>query len=94
LASGSSPGVFTDASSKMQAYNTFWGLTRFNIHNQAFIGFTTTLTGTTIQATSSLPFNNLEFLTMIFEFKECDPTTPYYLVSEDLCYDICPAGYY
>lgn len=32
---------------------------------------------------------------MIFEFKECDALlTPYYLVDEDLCYDICPAGYY
>jgi cysteine-rich repeat protein len=48
----------------------------------------------TVDATSSVPFNNLVFTIVIFEFKECDPTTPYYMLATDICYDICPARYY
>lgn len=34
-------------------------------------------------------------MAFLFEFKECNSsTTPYYMVAEDLCYDICPNRYY
>jgi hypothetical protein len=31
---------------------------------------------------------------MVFQFKECDPVTPYYLMANDTCYDVCPGNYY
>lgn len=34
-------------------------------------------------------------MAFLFEFKECNSSsTPYYMVAEDLCYDICPNRYY
>lgn len=31
---------------------------------------------------------------LIFLFKECNSTTPYYLIANDTCYDTCPSNYY
>lgn len=49
---------------------------------------------TSIQGNSAYPFNNLAFVVLVYEFKECDTTTPYYMMTGDTCYDICPARYY
>jgi hypothetical protein len=56
----STPALYSDSSALTRDFNTFWGITRLNFNNQASIHFTSDLTpSTSIQGTSSLPFNNL-----------------------------------
>jgi hypothetical protein len=66
LGSGSSAAAYTDSANVMKSYNTFWGLTRFNVNNQPSIRFSSSLSGSTLQGGSALPFNNIDFLAMIF----------------------------
>lgn len=85
---------YTDSSNIMANYNVWWGFTRFNFANQTSLHMNSAQTNITIQTSSALPFANLDLTMLIFQFKECDPSTPYYMISQDLCYDICPKGYY
>ena len=89
--SSGTTAVYSDTKNITRDYNTFWGLTRLNINSQQRVQFSSDLTPMTgIVGTSLYPFNNLDFNVIIFLFKECDQTTPYYMQSNDTCYDICP----
>ena len=84
-----------DSTNSFATYNTYWGLTWFNVSNQANLAWTTTLApSASISCTPTYPLLNLQFLALVFQIKECDASTPYYMISQDLCYDICPSFYY
>ena len=70
---------YTDATNIATSYNVWWGFTRFNFVNQASLHINSALTNTTIQGSSSISFLNLDFTILIFQFKECSPSTPYYM---------------
>jgi hypothetical protein len=70
VANYSSPAVYTDTGNLTRNFNTFWGLTRININNQANVQFNSDLTPMSgIQGTSLYPFNNLNYNVIIFQFK-------------------------
>ena len=95
--SGSAGSTFqyTDSGQIAQDYNTFWGFTRLSISGQSTVQFGSTLTPLSdISVSSTVGFNDMEWMVQIFEFKWCNESAPYYMQSEDLCYDVCPARYY
>ena len=51
---------YQDTNGSFQDYNTFWGVTWFNVNNQPSLEWSTTLTtGSSVSASSENPFNNL-----------------------------------
>lgn len=86
---------FNDTLILANTSNTFWGMTRFSISNQASLDIRTSfIPFNSITGYSNNPFSNLDFQVMMWEFKECDPTTPYYMIAEDMCYNPCPPRYF
>jgi hypothetical protein len=75
------PSTYTDPYGTMQTFNTFWGITRLSLSTNNVISFTSDMTAkVSIKATRST-YNNMAWVVLIFQFKECDPTTPYYMLS-------------
>lgn len=90
-----SAAVYSDSTNITKSYNTFWGLTSFGFSGQSFFQFSSSFVPeVSLSLTSSNPFSNIDGAMTAMEFKECDSTTPYYMISEAQCYDICPGRYY
>jgi hypothetical protein len=81
LGSGGSPAVNKDSVKVMKSFNTFWGLTRFQrkqLTLNSILQFALRHNPAGQQHTA---FQHIEFVALIFEFKENDSTTPYYMVA-------------
>ena len=84
---------YSDSGNLIQTYNTFWGVSYLKTSNQNSLTFSssfavnTSITGVSVD-------QSFEWKFIVFEVKECDASTPYYMTSEDKCYDICPNFYY
>ena len=88
-------GPYVDINGSFQSYNTFWGNTWFGISNIPNLQWSSTLNiGSSVTAASTFAFNNMQFFGFTLTYKECVTTTPYYMTSQGLCYDICPNLYY
>jgi hypothetical protein len=86
---------FADANSVFETYNTFWGMNWLTITGLNTLAWDSQLTvHTNIAGSTSATGSLFTWTGLAFEFKECNATTPYYLQSQDLCYDICPNRYY
>lgn len=87
---------FTGSAATLDSFNTFWGVDSLNTSSLTTINWDSTLTPLTqISATTSQTGSSYTLAGMSFEFKECNASiTPYYMISEDKCYDICPDRYY
>lgn len=73
---------YSDTSNITASYNAWWGFTRFNFVNQASLHMNSDQSNiTTFTGSSAFPFNNLDLTLLIFQFKECHPSTPYYMIS-------------
>ena len=87
---------WTDVNSTYETYNTFWGIRALNTTGLTTIDISTSLTPqTSVTASTTQAGSSYNLVGLSFEFKECNASsTPYYMVSQDLCYDICPSRYY
>jgi hypothetical protein len=73
--------------------NCMVGLQTFNITGQGSLNFTTTI-GPTTTIVGSTQFIYMSFNYFTFKYRSCPSGIPYFLDSEQLCYDVCPDGYY
>jgi hypothetical protein len=72
--------AYSDLGNIVQLYNTFWGISTLKTNTQASLIFDSNLVvNTSISGTSFDP--NFEWIFTIFQVKECDSTTPYYMMS-------------
>lgn len=83
-----------DTANIFRTYNTFIGMNAFWIIGGSFLNFATTTTpSVSISATSNNSWKSFGFNYNVFEFWYCPDTTPYLMVSTNICYDLCPIRY-
>lgn len=84
---------YLDTNTIFKTYNSFWGLVYIKTKNannftcSSSLVVDTSITGVTIEQTA-------QWTGVLLTLKYCPSTNPYYLTSQDKCYDICPNLYY
>jgi len=84
---------YMDTNSTFKTYNTFWGLSYVKSKNHNDFTCDSSLTAN-VAITGVTADSTAQWVSAILVLKYCDPTTPYYLQSQDKCYDLCPNLYY
>lgn len=69
------------------------GMTSFNVQSQSRLTFNTTA-GLTTSVTTTMSYKKLTFMYWSLKYRGCPPTNPYFQLSSELCFDICPDGSY
>lgn len=86
---------YADPQSNVRNYNTIIGIKQYHIFNQASLQYTTNILPNNIVSASTNIYIEYSFFDiLIFTFNYCPSTTPYYMVSQNICYDVCPQRYY
>lgn len=84
----------TDTLNTFRTYNTFIGMNAFWIIGGSFLNFDTLTTpSVSITASSTNNWKSFAFDYNVFEFWYCPDSTPYLMVSTNICYDLCPIRY-
>jgi hypothetical protein len=79
---------------KVRPYNTFIGLTAFQMKGDNFFNYQTGVNSdVSALASSTNNWKKLSFCVNVFEFYYCPDATPYLMVATSICYDICPVRY-
>jgi hypothetical protein len=86
---------YTNPQSNIRNYNTIIGIKQYHIFNQASLNYATNIIPNSIvSANTNIYIEYSYFDILIFTFNYCPSSTPYYMVNENLCYDMCPQRYY
>jgi len=78
--------------SNIKVYNSIYGLQGIHLKNQALLNYRTIIADGTMNAVIPSIWYGLNYLFLTFTL--CPSGTDKLMVSQNLCYDVCPIGYY